>query len=378
MTFAMAPRRLLMLALALAAATVAVGCELQEAALDQLDVNASVNVDMADPDASETVTSDISFSGQRVVVNNPIGQIEIETADDPGYVAVRPTIRVDATKNVKNMELSDLNIRTEQRADETRIRVTTAIDSVRNAPEADLQELDGRPVGWVDFQIQLPQDAAVNLSQNMGSIVVNDFRGDLTAMTDLGEIEVRNADTTALRLRTEVGTLAVVESSADNELTLESSAGQARVADVRFGQAEVNTQAGAVNLKDVRGQRLDVSTQMGEIDVIGAEVTELSLSSQMGEIGLQDALTSQGTVRTQWGGIDVRLPSEAVPRIRASTQAGGIDVFRLPQPYRSSLQRGGSWLGESIDLNPTDARGTLDLKTQLGDIQIVFPDTASP
>jgi len=377
MSISIASRRLLTVLLGLAVMAVAAGCELEEIALDQLDVNVSANVNMADPDASETVVSDIPFSGQRLVVTNPIGGIEIKTAEDPGYVAVRPTIRVDATKNVKNMELSDLNIRTEQRADETRIRVTTAIDSVRNAPDRNRQQSDGQPVGWVDFRIQLPQAADVNLNQNLGSIAVSDFRGDLTATTDVGKIEVRNADTTALSLRTEVGKLAVVESSVDNELTLESSAGQARVADVQFGQAEVNTQAGEVIVKDVRGQSLDVSTQMGKIGIVEAEVTELDLSSQMGEIGLQDNRVSQGVVRNRWGEIDVRLSSGDVPRIQASTQAGGVDVLRLPQPYRSSLQRGGAWLGESIDLNPTDAQARLDLKTQLGDIQIVFPDTVS-
>ncbi|MFB6284974.1 MAG: DUF4097 family beta strand repeat-containing protein [Candidatus Bipolaricaulia bacterium] len=375
MTIPIASRRLLTVLLGLAVMTVAAGCELEEIALDQL--NVSANVDMANPDASETVKLDIPFSGQRLVVHNPIGEIEIKTTEDPGYVAVRPKIRVDAAKNVKAMELDDLQIKTSSTSDEIRIRVTTAIDSVRNAPDRNWQQLDGRPVGWVDFQIQLPQEAAVNLKQNLGSIVVNDFRGDLTATTNVGGIEVRNADTTSLSLRSEVGTLAVVESSVGNELALHSSAGQARVADVQFGQAEINTQAGEVNVKDVQGQSLDVSTQLGEIDVIRADVRELDLSSQMGEIDLQANRVFQADVRNQWGEIEVRLPSGNVPRIRASTQAGRVDVLRLPQPYRSSLQRGGSWLGESIDLNPSGAQAMLNLKTQLGDIQIVFPDTAS-
>lgn len=374
MTLDTAPRHLLTLVLALSLITVAAGCELQEAALDQLDVEASVNVDMADPDASATVTSDIPFSGQRIVVDNPLGAIDIETVEDPGYVAVRPTIRVEAVKNVKGMDLSDLQVRTEQRADETRIRVTTAIDSLRNAPDDEAAPSADKPLGWVDFHIRLPQDAVVTLSQNVGPINAVGFRGELTATTDVGEIQVRNAETAAMSLRTEVGTLSVASSSIDGDLVLESSAGKARVADVRFGQAEIETQAGEANIKDVRGRSLQVSTQLGEISVVGAEVTELDLSSQMGEISLQDTRSSQGNVRTQWGRINVKLGLDAVPRIRASTQAGGVSVYRLPPAYRSALQRGGSWLGESIELNPADARGELDLKTQLGDIQIVFPE----
>ena len=371
------PRRLLTLALALVVGLVAAGCELEDLALNRLNVNASVNVDTSNPDATETVTTDIPFSGQRVVVDNPIGGIAIETVEDPGYVAVRPTMRIEASKNVKGMALDDLRIHTDRTPDETRIRVTTAIKSARNDVENRAREAD-EPLGWVDFTIRLPEAAVVTLRQDMGSIRVTNFRGELTATTDIGDIEIRNAETAAMSLRTELGSLSLRRTTIQENLTLTSTAGEVEVRDVQFGQAEIDTQAGEVQVRGVRGQRLEISTQLGEIDVIAAEVTQLDLASQMGEIGLRDSRITQGDVRTQWGEIDVRLPSGPFPRIRASTQAGEVDVHRLPSSLRAALQQRGSWLGEGIDLNPPDAQGMLDLKTQLGEIQIVFPETMAP
>lgn len=369
-------RRLVLGALGVALATLAAGCNLEEIALDRLNVDASVSVDMSAPDARETITSDIPFSGQRLVVDNPIGQIAIETVEDPGYVAVRPTIHVEATKSVKGMDLDQLRIQTEQTADETRIRVTTAIPTVRNTPEQ--ARRSGEPIGWVDFKIRLPQAAVVTLHQSAGSIVVDTFRGELTATTELGNIDVRNATTSALSLRSKLGTLSVAQSTVDGDLSLETSAGVIQVSNVRFNRAEADTQAGEVSVQNVRGQGLDVSTQFGEIDVAEAELSQLDLASQMGEIHLQDSRIATGTLSTQWGEITVQVRPDAVPRIRAETQAGAVDVYRLPETLRASLHRRGSWLGESLELAPSDAQGTLDLATQLGDVQIVFPRATSP
>lgn len=377
MTVTMAPRHLLTLVLGLAVMLVTAGCDVEELVLERLNVNASVNVDMSDPDASETVTSDIPFSGQRVVVDNPIGHIAIETVDDPGYVAVRPMLHIEATKNVKGMDLADLQIQTTRTPEETRIRVTTTIESARNEADPNGSRGDEERIGWVDFKIRLPEAALVTLRQNAGSIVVSNFRGELTAATDLGEIEVRNAAAAEMNLRTELGSLSVADSTIDGDLIMESTAGEAKLTNVQFGQAEIDTQAGDVDVKGARGQSLEVVTQMGEIDVVDADVARLDLSSQMGEIGLHDSRVTQGDLRTQWGEINVRLPSGAVPRIRASTQAGGVDVFRLPISLRSALQQRGSWLGEGIELTPAGAQATLDLKTQLGDIRIVFPESRS-
>ncbi len=377
MTLPMASRQLMTVLLSLAVVGVAAGCELEELALDRLNVSASANVDLSDPDASETVTSDIPFSGQRIVLDNPLGRIEIETVEDPGYVAVRPTIHLEATKNVKGMKLDDLRIATDATSDEIRVRVTTTIESARNATDDRSREA-GEPVGWVDVKVRLPEEAVVTLRQNLGSITVNGFRGELSATTDLGQIEVRNADTTAISLRTELGSLSVADSTVDGDLRLETSAGEAQLLNVRFGQAKIDTQAGEVDVKDARGRRLAIATQVGEIDVANADVEQLDLSSQMGEISLQATRVTRGSVRTQWGEIDVRLPSGEVPRIRASTQAGGVDVYRLPTSLRAALQQRGSWLGEGIEFDPANARGTLELTAQLGDIQIVFPKTTSP
>lgn len=376
MTVPIAPRRLLTVALGLAVVLVAAGCELEELALDRLNVNVAASVDLSDPDATETVTSDLPFSGQRIVVDNPIGAIHVETVEDPGYVAVRPAIHVEATKNVKGMALEDLRIETHSTADEIRMRVTTAIESARNDTEGRAREA-GEPIGWIDFKIRLPEAAVVTLRQNVGEITAHNFRGELTATADLGEIEVRNAQASELNLRTELGSLSVTDSAIEGDLNLESTAGEAQMRNVQFGRAEIDTQAGEVVVKGARGQSLEIATQMGEIDVMHTDVAQLDLASQMGEIGLQDSRVDQGDVRTQWGEIDVRLPSGDVPRIRASTQAGGVDVYRLPASLRSALQRRGSWLGEGIELSPADARGTLELRTQLGDIQIVFPKAES-
>jgi len=338
---------------------IASGCNLTRITMDM--------IDLEHYDESETVSYEIPYSGQPIIVENPIGRIAVEGAAEPGYVAVRPFVRVEATKKARGLELEKIKVIVE--GDEQEIRIRTELPG-RMGRLAQLIPLRIEEVGWVEYALVVPQGAQIFLDQGAGFIKISRFQGELEASTDLGEISVGDSEFTRLKLESDAGSLTVTDSSADR-LQMETDLGGLHLMNVTFSSGRLSSDAGSLSLLGVEGDELKASTELGAITLAEGRLRSFRLETEAGSVELEGVAFEKGKVTTELGGIRVKLPSETSALVEARTQFGKIRLRGVKGDSEEiQAQWGGSWPGRRLTLLLKEGRSKLELSTQLGSIAI--------
>jgi hypothetical protein len=315
---------------------ISAGCDLKQLSLSAIDLKHF--------DASETVTQQIAYSGQRIVLENLLGTIRVEGAsEEPGFVAVRPLINLEAVKKVRGMDLSDLKVVVDQ--DEKEIHVhTEASASLRRELKLLPPRLEDH-IGWIEYTLKVPQGVILELDQQAGSIRVAGVQGQLTLSSQLGDLVVEQATLESGRLSTELGGVKVNAVSA-KEITISTELGGISISSSQFEQARLDTQAGSIKLQDTILRDGRLSTQMGSIDLANVSGALIKADTQMGSIG-------------------VKLPQSASVKLEAETQLGRIKVNGLDRQV--PIRRSGDG---SLSALLNEGHDRLVLSTQLGSIKI--------
>ncbi len=328
-------------------------------------ISFGLKIDLEHYDASEAITQEIPYSGQRIVLENLLGKISVEGIE----TAVRPFIRLEAVKKARGLKLEEVQIHVVQ--DSGGIHIQSDLPSqVRRNLKLFPPRIE-EEVGWVEFTLKVPQDARLSLDERAGTIQISGFRGELEASTQLGDISVENSTATVLSLLSQMGGVRVSSTSA-NELVVNTQFGDLELDNVTFTSARLSVEAGSVTVTASQGEGLTASAQAGSISISKSQLQSVDLETQAGSIELALTGLQEGRVDTQLGGITLELPRLASLSIEAETQLGGIKLRGLELDSGVQAQWGGSWPGETLTIRLGNAQSKLELSTQLGGIEITF------
>lgn len=327
-------------------------------------------------DALETLTQEIPYGGQRVVIDSQIGKVVVRGRGEPGYVAWRPLLQITVVKKVRGLDLEDVRVSVVQ--DEEEIRVRAELEApwvgrrLRLLPPG-IEE----NVGWVELTLAVPPGVSLKVDQELGLLDVEGVQGELEAAVGTGEIVVRRSEFSSLALRSEVGDLSLRGISA-GQLEARSEMGSLRVEGASFARATLSSELGDIAVEESRGDALQASTQMGGLEIRRSQLGSVRLESQMGSIALADTEPGGGWVSTQLGSIRLALPpTSPTLRVRAETQMGRIRLRGAEAVPTLDARWDLAWPGQALTLSfgeerELEERRTLRLSTRLGSIEIVL------
>ncbi|HED04403.1 MAG TPA: hypothetical protein ENI60_06520 [Candidatus Fraserbacteria bacterium] len=306
-------------------------------------------LDLGNADASQTFTQNIPYSGQRIVLENLVGSITIESWGKAGFVVLRPTLLIQAEKKVRGLPLDKIKIIVEQSANEIHIRTEGPSEMGVGHFELLPPRLLADRLGWVDYTLKVPVGATLDLEQQIGRVTVSGLSGRLTADIQVGTLTV-----SGVRLET---------------AELSSEAGDLQLQDSSVGQAQLSTQAGQLVVERSTFSRARLETQAGDVRLRQVAFKERgTVSSQMGSIRLDTVSGPSVSADTQLGSIAVRLLSSRSVSIEAQTQLGGITFWAFDPSTHA--QRSSNWPGASLSVRLGEGRDRLTLSTQMGGISI--------
>ena len=344
------------------------GCEMAQLTLGTLDLERY--------DALETLTQEIPYGGQRIVVDSMLGKVVVRGQGEPGYVAWRPFLQVTAVKKVRGLDLEDLRVSFTQSEEEIRVQAEVPPEIGRRLRLLPLPPRIEDRVGWVELTLSVPPGASLVIDQQAGVLEIEGVKGELSASVQLGEIVVRDSEFSLLVLRSEAGELRV-QGVSSQRLEARSEMGPILLKGVVFTQAALTSELGDIAVEDSRGDALQASAQMGGLEVRGSRLEDVRLESQMGSIALASTELGGGWVSTQMGSIRIALSAGEPLRIRAETQMGKIRLRGTEAVPTAAARWEFAWPGQSLTLSfgeerELDERRTLHLSTQLGSIEIVL------
>ncbi len=285
---------------------------------------------------------DFPYHGGRVTVDHSFGRVAIESG--PGSVVhVRATIRASDPEYGKQ-----IRVIAEERGGGVSIRTEYPGRSFRS----------NRASYSVDYQITVPEGAAVDVSNKYGaieargvtggsafvnaygSIRVHDLGGNQRIENSFGPIELRNL-AGAANVTNKYGPIRAQEVTGD--LAVNNGFGPVEITNVR-GNVNVATQNGRVELSDISGTAT-VSTSFGSVELrgIGGDTkVRTSFGSVFGSGlgGAIDVKNQNGAIRvsevgakcrpislvTSFSSIRLTLPANASYTINARTSNGRIST----------------------------------------------------
>ncbi len=200
------------------------------------------------------------------------------------------------------------------------------IDKSQNGNRVDvrthfLQRAGQDDGGRVDYDVQVPADAAVTVRTATGPIQVEKLRGDLTLDGDTAPIEVRDVSGGMLRARTVSGPITLTN--------------------VRNGHVELTSVAGNITLNNVSAPKLTANATKSTISYTGdfGGSGDYSLTNHSGDISvtLPANASVDLTARSISGSVVNDFPFQTKPhaafapdsRSYSGTSNSGASVVRL-------------------------------------------------
>ena len=331
-------RRLALLAGSLLALGIG-GCDLADFTLGAIDLERY--------DASEALTQEIPYGGERIVVDVALGKVVVRGRAEPGYVAWRPFLGIEAVKKVRGLKLEDVTLGITRDEETIFIRSNIVGEAIGRRLKALPPGVEER-VGWVELTLSVPPGAPLVLDVEAGTVEVVGLRSErLEVRSELGSIALREGALTQAVLASELGDVTVERSS---------------------------------------GAELKASTQMGSVVVRHSRWESVRLESGLGDVVLESTEPGGGWARTQMGSLRIALSPDEPLTIRAETQVGRIRLRGAEEALPGEAVRWESaWPGQALTLRlgETAQEGyepskRLRLSTEVGSIEIVLLPSASP
>lgn len=223
----------------------------------------------------------------RLLLDNSSGRVTI-TQGEPGVITVNATKRASGI----GVHPENILVNYEQLGD---------ILNISTRPNWNIFQFGLRSV---DFQIAVPADCDVQLTNGSGKVALSGTRGNIRARTGSGGIEAN--DLAGL-------------------ITLKTGSGRVRVSDLQ-GKVTINTGSGGIEGYSLKGQ-VSMNTGSGGITVAQSLFTDESrVSTGSGGIDFDGALDprSNTLMKTGSGGITLNLPALSAFSLDARTGSGGV------------------------------------------------------
>ena len=213
-----------------------------------------------------------------------------------GAISVKPG---SANQVVVTATLKSDKVEVDQQQRGNRIEIASHL-----LPGADQQ------TGQVDYEVQIPPDATLNLRSSTGPLSAEHLQGDLT---------------------------------------LEGADAVVNIRDVSNGHVNVRTMGGPITLTDVRNGHVEVASISGDIHLKSVTGPLVQADSTSGKISYDGDFGSGGEYRftTHKGDIEAWVPAEVSADFRAHSVLGRVqhDFPLQPKHSRFSEEVGRSFVG---------------------------------
>ncbi len=157
--------------------------------------------------------------------------------------------------------------------------------------------------GRVDYDVQVPPDASINIRCASGPVHVERVNGDISVEGDAAQVEISDVNNAHVHVR--------------------SVEGAVSLANIHNGHVEITSVGGRVTLNNVSGRLVSVNTTGGSIQYDGdfASGGEYTLSTHNGniDVALPAGASLDMTARSVKGSVENDFPFQ--PLARASTSA---------------------------------------------------------
>ena len=242
--------------------------------------------------ASAQAKKELRYSvqpGVTVAIANDFGPVTVRATTTANQVLVTTTSRSNKVEVDGNQSGNRLDIRTHflQKA---------------NADE-----------GAVDYDVQVPTNAALVVRTAGGTVKVQNVSGDVTVESDTGSVDIR---------------------------------------DVSNGHVHVRTMSGPVTLNNIRNGHVELNSVSGEVTMNSVSGSMVSANTTGAAVHFTGDCTGGGeySLTTHAGNIDVALPAEASVDVTARSVTGSVEDGYQLQPDShptTALAAGKSFAGHA-------------------------------
>ncbi|MFD0557848.1 DUF4097 and DUF4098 domain-containing protein YvlB [Stackebrandtia endophytica] len=270
-----------------------------------------------------------------VVTCGVVSIIVNQTIGEPSET-VRRTKIVDEPVDALTMDIDRGDI-TVSPATNNRVSLTYTIDYTGAEPPVRSNVADGSLTFWsagcedcyVSFDVRVPDQVALDLRVNGGSVNVGGVDGPSKVTTGWGDIEVYDT-TGAVEAQTGGGSITVHDVTA--EVTATASPGDVTIEDVT-GNVDVTSSEGDIDLFGVTG---DLTIESGAGSVFGERLDgrRVGVTSDDDQVILKfDSPPDDLTVQAEAGDVELVVPAVESPYlVNATADAEEIDVRIASSP----------------------------------------------
>lgn len=299
---------------------------------------------------ADEFTESFQFSGERLILVDLIGQVEITGHDGDDFLVEVHVQGEDASREIiefdqKNGATSELWIRfpVEEERDYVYPRLgrrsKTTFQSGRSDRDSFLGQLldlargdritvsgDGRGLEvWADVTIKVPRDRKTQVDLGVGQIHATDLTSALSLDTRSGSVEVERVTGD---LSVDTGSGSVTAQNVTGRISIDTGSGDVEVRHLRGTSISIDTGSGSVRGTRLECEDLQVDTGSGSVDLssVGADDAEIDTGS--GSVTLELVRMGAGhfSIDTGSGSIELIVPEDASAMVHAETGSGGVRV----------------------------------------------------
>lgn len=205
---------------------------------------------------------------------------------------------------------------------------------------------DSRKNGYLKLYVN--ENVAIKSETEVSSQIFKDVVGDIVASSDVGSINIEN-NRGNLDLSTEVGSVTVKEGSYDN--------------------MRIDTEVGSVTIDDCKIRELDVSTEVGSIKISNNIVEGMKLNTETGSITayLFDKSFKYGNLSSEIGRIKLVIPEDLIVDLIAKTEMGKISS-NLKNVLLEEINDGVRYYTKATEKDKDEEVCKISVNTELGGI----------
>ncbi len=153
------------------------------------------------------------------------------------------------------------------------------------------------------------------------------------------------------------------------EINLDSDFGDIKIEGIECQNLSIENDFGDIKANDIECQSLSIENDCGDIKISDCTLGSLVCNCDYGDIRITQSTADNLTCSDNCG--DIKLDGFSGKNIKLDTSLGDIKatISGKREDYKINAQTD---LGDKNILNKTDGKNTLDLKTELGDINVTF------
>jgi len=211
----------------------------------------------------------------------------------------------------------------------------------------------------------------ISLHSNSGTITLGEVRatGDLTTNTDFGNTKFENGSANSLHVETNSGEVSLTKITISKEIFVKDDFGDIELEQAFAASYDLHTNSGSVTVDGVKG-KLKADTDFGNITISNAQSVTLTVETNSGTVEFSGSLgIGPHFIKSDFGGIDIGLPTDAKLTVDLKTDFGNIKsdlpitmVLNGSSSSSDSDHIGGSINGGGEQLTVQANSGNINLK----------------